>query len=295
MRLSGQIALPEALSQGRFSFTFFTSDAAEGIFVLTDVRYPYTAERDAISTENSTLGRYTDMKWQEAAPFCLSFRGGGPVSVIKRNFEGDISSFRVASYGEADEKNRALDSFNNQLTAGLVGLTDGETGLLLGSARTVLSSMACCPMRLAADGSVKMNPFGTFHGRQRHHWNRSGDRIPLTYTLIAPQGKSLAPSYNGSRERAVLCLLPFTGALPDGARLRELLAFADGACVTGSDGRLSPFSGENVTVRPADAPGKNDKIRSPLMTGVKGNLGKYAVRGVRAVAYIARRQRGAKR
>ena len=244
VRLFGQIALPEALSQGRFSFTFFTSDAAEGIFVLTDVQYPYTAERDAISTENSTLGRYTDMKWQEAAPFCLSFRGRGPVSVIKRNFEGDISSFRVASYGEADEKNRALDSFNNQLTAGLVGLTDGETGLLLGSARTVLSSMACCPMRLAADGSVKMNPFGTFHGRQRHHWNRSGDRIPLTYTLIAPQGKSLAPSYNGSRERAVLCLLPFTGALPDGARLQELLAFADGAHVTGTDGILAPSPGK---------------------------------------------------
>ena len=47
-------------------------------------------------------------------------------------------------------------------------------------------------------------------------------------------------------------------------------------------------------MRLADAPGKNDKIRSPLMTGVKGNLGKYVVRGVRAVAYIARRQHRAR-
>ena len=292
VRLSGGIILPGALSQGSFSFTFFTSQAAEGIFVLPDVRYPYTAERDAISTENSTLGRYTDNRWQEAAPFCLSFRGGD-LSVVKRNFEGDVSSFRVASYGEADPRNKTLDSFNNQLTAGLVGLTDGKTGLLLGNARCVLSSMAHCPMRLERDGSVKMNPFGTFTGRQRHHPNRSGDRIPQTYTLIAPQGKSLAPSYNGSRERALLCLLPFEGDLPEQDRLAELLAFADGAFAAGTDGVLAPFAGENVTPRPA-ARQDGAKIRSPLLTGVKGNLGKYVVRGVRAVSYIARRQHEAK-
>lgn len=294
VRLSGRILLPKALSQGSFSFTFFTSRAAEGIFVFTDVRYPYTAERDAISTENSTLGRYTDKKWEEAAPFCLSFRSHGEVSVIKRNFEGDISSFRTASYGEADERNRSLDSFNNQLTAGLVGLTDGRKGLLLANARQVLSSMAYCPMRLTEEGRVLMNPFGTFHGRQRHHPNRSGDRIPLTYTLIAPQGKSLAPSYNGSRERAVLCLLPFMGERPEEARLVELLAFADGAFAAGTDGALSPFAGDNVAPRPAEPPAGEQKIRSPLLTGVKGNLGTYIVRCARAVAYIARRQRGAR-
>jgi hypothetical protein len=58
-------------------------------------------------------------------------------------------------------------------------------------------------MRLTEGGRVRMNPFGTFDGRQRHPPNRSGDVVPRTYTLIAPQGKSLAPSYNGSRERAL--------------------------------------------------------------------------------------------
>ncbi len=294
VRLSGKITLPGALSQGEFSYTFFVSDAAGGIFLLADVRYPYTAERDAISTENSTLGRFTDMRWQEAVPLGLRFFGAGDTRVIKRNFEGDISSFRVASFGEADAKNKTLDSFNNQLTAGLVGLTNGAAGLLLGSARSVLSSMAFCPMRLCAGGSVLMNPFGTFTGRQRHHPNRSGDKIPLTYTLIAPQGKSLAPSYNGSRERMLLCLLPFTGETPDSRRLNTLLAFADGAHVEGTSGPLSPFSGENVCLRPASAQA-GQKIRSPLLTGVKGNLGKYALRGARAVLYIARRQHAAEK
>ena len=294
VRLTGDIVIPCASDQGGFRYTFFTSDAAEGIFVLTDVRWPYTPERDAISTENSTLGRYTDAKWEETAAFCISFKNRRNVSVIKRNFEGDISSFRVATYAEADPLNRTLDSFNNQLTAGAVGLTDGEKGLLIGNARSVLSSMAHCPMRLNADGSVLMNPFGTFTGRQRHHPNRSGDRIPLTYTLIAPQGRSLAPAYNGSRERAVLCLLPFEGSLPDKDALADLVSFTDGAFVSGSDGPLSPFAGDNVTPRPSLPPAEDLRIRSPLLTGVKGNIGRYALRGAKAVAYIARRQRKAR-
>ncbi len=293
LELRGHISLPNAKKQGRFCYRFFTSQAAEGIFVVTEVEYPYTAERDAISTENSTLGRYTDMKWQEAVPFELSFSNRREVTVIKRNFEGDLSSFRTASYGEADAKNKTLDSFNNQLTAGLFGVTDGEGGLLVGNARCVLNAMACCPMRLHEGGRVTMNPFGTYFGKQRHHPNRSGERIPLTYTLIAPQGRSLAPSYNGCSERAVLCLLPFAGSLPAEQRLEALLAFADGAYATGQDGCLRPFAGDNVSVpRAADKP-RNVKIRSPLLSGVKGNLGRYVVRGAGAVAYILRCQRKA--
>ena len=294
IRIRGRILLPRAQRQGAYVFTFFTSEAAEGIFALTDVQYPFTPERDAISTENSSLGRYTDMRWQEAAPFCISFANNGPVSVIKRNFEGDISSFPAASFAAADPANRRLDSFNNQLTAGLVGVTDGGKGLLLGNARNVLSSMAHCPMRLTENGRVIMNPFGTFAGKQRHHPNRSGDRIPKTYTLIAPQGKSLAPSYNGSRERAVLCLLPFAGEQPDAARMRDLLAFADGAYASGTDGILSPFAGDNVRMHEAADRPVDLKVRSPLLGGVKGNLGKYVVYGTKAITYIVKKQRRAK-
>ena len=294
IEVKGRINLPNEIESGSFSYKFFVTDTAEGIFVITDIRYPYTEERDAISTENSTLGRYTDMKWQEAVPFGLSFENEGEISVIKRNFEGDISSFRVASYKEADGKNRSLDSFNNQLTAGFVGLTDEDKGLAVANARNVLSSMAYCPMRLYENGSVTMNPFGTYFGNQRHHPNRSGDRIPLTYTLIAPQGKSLAPSYNGSSERFILCLLPFDGNMPDKEKLDRLLAFSDGAFATGNDVILSPFDGENVTVHKIDNKLENVKIRSPLMSGIKGNLGKYIFRGAKALTYILRRQKKAK-
>jgi hypothetical protein len=290
--LEGNIPLPGA-EPGRFSYTFFTSDAAEGIFVLTDVVYPCTPERDAISTENSTLGRYTDNRWQEAAPFCLAPEIRGDVKVIKRNYEKDVSSFSVSSFAEADPKNRVLASFNNQLAAGLVGVTNGETGLFLAHNRRVLTSMASCPMRLNADGSVILNPFGTFYGPQRHHPNRSGDRIPRTYTLIAPQGKSLAPAYNGARERALMCLYPFAGDVPEEIPA-ALLAFADGAYATGKDALLSSAPCENVRLKPAAGTGNGVKMRSPLLTGIRGNYCKYIVRGVRAVAYIAGKQRKAK-
>lgn len=293
LELSGTVHLPNEEKCGRISYRFFTSQVLEGIFVITDISYPYTAERDAISTENSTLGRYTNMKWQQAVPFPIYFIGKKDVSVIKRNFEGDISSFKTSSYGEADEKNKALDSFNNQLTAGMVGVKDSNKGLLLLNARNVLSSMAYCPMRLNSDGSVIMNPFGTFFGKQRHHHNRSDDKIPLTYTLIAPQGKSLAPSYNGSREISVLGLVPFEN-IPEGEGLSELLSFSDGAFVSGTDGILSAFDSENVTVHNIGNKLENVKIRSPLLSGIKGNLGKYIVRGTKAVAYIVRRQHKAK-
>ena len=76
--------------------------------------------------------------------------------------------------------------------------------------------------------------------------------------------------------------------------LADLLAFADGAFATGSDGAVSPFEGENVTVHQVEDKLENAKIRSPLLSGIKGNLGKYIVRGAKAIIYITGRQRKAK-
>ncbi len=291
VRLAGEIHLPGETSPGTYRFDFFTSEAAPGIHVLTEVRYPYTPEGDAISTENSTLGRFTDNKWEEAAPFALTPSLSGDVLVHKRNFMPETGSFRVRSYAEANPENRTLASFNNQLTAGLVGLSDGKKGLLLINARTFLSSMAYCSMRLDGTGSVTMNPFGTFTGPQRKHFSRSGGKIPDTYTLIAPQGKSLAPAYNGAYERALFRLLPFAGKTPDAGTLSAALSLADGAVLSAG---VVPFTGQNAVPHKNDGDVVRVKMRSPLLTGVKGNLWRYAVSGARALAYIIKRQRAAK-
>lgn len=288
VRVTGEIHLPGELSGGSFTYDFFRMATSGGIFVRTEVHYPHTPETDSISTENSSLGRFSDMAWQEAVPFQLTPALRGDLSVVKRNFEGDISSFRTRSFPECDPQNSALASFNHQLTGGFVALANGERGLAVANARQVLNSMAHCPMRLDTDGTVHLNPFGTYYGPQRHHWGRARDQILATYTLVTPQGKSIAPAYNGNSETALLELLGFDGPRPDGHRLQELTGLADGAVATAPENApLLPCFVDNVRLHDTKAEEVDArKLKSPILTGLSGNLGKYITRGARAIGHI---------
>lgn len=288
IRIHGEIHLPKELKDGSFTYDFFRTSLSDAVFVRTSVTYPYTAETTSISTENSALGRFSDMNWIEAVPFQITPNLDGDISVIKRNFMDDISSFRTQSFPECDEKNTSLASFNHQLTGGFVGLSDEKGGIIIANARQVLNSMAHCPMRLEEDRTVRMNPFGTYYGKQRHHHGRAKDQILDVYTLVAAQGKSIAPSYNGSHETAVLGLYPLSAdGLSDEERT-EICAFADGAVVTAPETcDVAPFIMDNITVREGTADGINEKdLKSPVMTGISGNLIKYITKGSRAIGHI---------
>lgn len=292
VRAAGEIHIPGELEEGHFEYDFFTVPFSDAVFVRTNVKYPYTPETDSISTENSSLGRFSDMKWSEAVPFETVPKLRGDISVIKRNFMGDVSSFRTQSFPECDEKNTSLDSFNHQLTGGFVGLTDGSAGIIIANSRQVLNSMAHCPMRLDADKTVRMNPFGTYYGSQRHHFGRAKDEILATYTLVTPQGKSIAPSYNGNAETAMLALYPLCTSYPDENTLSQINAFADGAVLTAPDGAAaSPFTKSNAEIRSASAQSVDEsRLKNPIMTGISGNVGKYITRGSRAIAHIIKEQ-----
>lgn len=288
IRVSGEIHLPKEISAGSFTYDFFKTGFSDAVFVRTTVNYPYTAETTSISTENSALGRFSDMKWIETAPFQLTPMLDGDISVIKRNFMDDISSFRTQSFPECDEKNNYLASFNHQLTGGFVGLYDENGGIVVANARQVLNSMAHCPMRLEKDKTVRMNPFGTYYGNQRHHFGRAKDQILNVYTLVASQGKSIAPSYNGSCETAVFGLYPLSKDGLSDEEKAEICAFADGAvAVAPESSDVSPFSKDNITVREGTADGINEKdLKNPVMTGISGNLLNYVTKGVKAISHI---------
>ena len=296
VRIQGEIHLPKELKSGKYTFDFFKTDFSDGIFVRTTVEYPYTAETTSISTENSALGRYSDMDWKETVPFQITPTLDGDISVIKRNFMDDISAFRTQSFPECDAKNDKVDSFNHQLTGGFVGLYDENCGLIIANARQVLSSMAHCPMRLERDKTVRMNPFGTYYGNQRHHFSRGNDEILNTYTLVAAQGKSIAPSYNGSSETALFGLYPMSENGITKGEKAEICAFADGALITADDNSpVQPFTGDNIVVKEGNADGINEKdLKNPVLTGLSGNLGKYITRGVKAISYIIKTQIKAK-
>lgn len=294
--VKGEIHLPKEIESGNFTFDFFTVPFSDAIFVRTTVKYPYTAENTSISTENSALGRYSDMKWKETVPFQITPKFDGDISVIKRNFMDDISSFRTQSFPECDAKNDHIDSFNHQLTGGFVGLYDEDGGIIVANARQVLSSMAHCPMRLEKDKTVRMNPYGTYYGKQRHHFGRANDEILDTYTLVAAQGKSIAPSYNGSKETAIFGLYPMSkGGLSTNEK-NEICAFADGSVITTNDNSIiSPSSSDNVVLHESNADGINEKdLKNPVLTGLSGNLGKYITNGAKAITHILKTQYKAK-
>lgn len=292
VRASGEIHLPNEIEAGEFKFDFFTAPFTDAVYVRCDVKYPYTPELTSISTENSSLGRFSDMNWKESVPFQITPKFENEVSVFKRNYEGDISSFRVNSFEECDPKNKALASFNHQLSAGYVGLTDGKHGLAIANARQVLNSMAATPMRVDEDKTVHMNPFGTYYGKQRHHWSRAKDQILATYVLVTPQGKSIAPAYNGNHEISMLAIVGFEGKEPQEAVLNDTLAFADGAVVIADESNiLAPYDEDNVFFKEAKADGiKEDKLMNPVFSGISGNIGKYITLGAKAIGHIVSKQ-----
>ena len=290
--LSGQMHLPSETKGGYFDYDLFTVPFCDAVFVHADIHYPRTPEMNSISTENSSLGRYSDMNWQEAAMLQFTPKFSGDISVIKRNFSGDISSFRTQSFPESDEKNKKLDSFNHQLTAGLVGLKDESCTFVVSNARQVLSSMAHCPMRLDEDKTVHMNMFGTYYGKQRHHFSRFNNEIQDTFTLVTPQAKSIAPAYNGNSENIMLGLFAYPKGDITENDLCEAVAFSDGCVVSSPEGALlTPYLEDNVRFKETKAQqDREDKLRSPIMTGISGNVTKYIKYGFRAISHIIREQ-----
>ena len=156
--------------------------------------------------------------------------------------------------------------------------------------------MAHCPMRLDSNGTVHMNMFGTYYGKQRHHWGRANDEILDTYTLVTPQGKSIAPSYNGNSENAVMALYAYpTGKVAE-KDLAEAVAFADGAVITApEDALLQPYYDDNVKFKEIKSQAESDvKLRNPILNGISGNLSKYITNGGRAILHIVKSQIKAK-
>ena len=273
-RLAGEIHLPQEVKPGSYSIDLFTLPGVDCVFTQLRVAYPYTREESAISTHSSALGRFTDMKWQQSVPMQIRPALTGDLQIVKRNFAHELSAYRVASFWSSVTENTRLDSFNNQLTGGMVGLSNGETGLVIANARQVLGSMAHCPMRLAQkDGQaiVRMNPFGTYHGKQRRHPTRSNGAVGDSFVMVAPQARSIAPAYNGVCENSMMALFAYDGLLPEGETLSDICAFADGAVVLEPEKQegVRAFTQDNVNfsqiVSNAVTP---EKLKSVIASGI---------------------------
>jgi len=215
----------------QFSYTFSLFDDLPHLYVEVEARYTATPPTESIHNMTQKLRRLMDLRWVEVAPFqlhpALQAPAERPLRVWKHNYMG-VTSFYDLDYGQINPHNRELDSFNHQVTAGWVAVTDGKRGLLLGENAETLTSMAFCPMRLRErDGvqSLWLNPFGSYYGEQFDYSHLGANGIGTDF-LMAFSGalKPNGPSYNGQRLRFSLMLAPYLGDEPPPALQAEAAA-----------------------------------------------------------------------
>ena len=221
LRLRTEIPMrtPEGEFASKFIYTFTLFDDLPYLLVDVEARYAYTPKRQVIHNLTQKLRRLMDLRWVETAPFQLTpaLTSEKPLRVWKHNYMG-ITSYYDLDYGTINPKNRELDSFNHQVTAGWVAVSNGKHGLLLGEDAQTLSSMAFCPMRLREQNgkqAVSLNPFGSYYGKQFDYshlgGNGNGTVIMQAFSgALSPNG----PSFNGETLHFSLMLSPYAGDEP---------------------------------------------------------------------------------
>jgi hypothetical protein len=224
LRASLPMQTPHGEHVNRFTYTFTLFDDLPSLFVDVVADFAYTPPSASIQTAIQKLRRLMDLRWVEVAPFqlhpALQASPEQPLRVWKHNYLGVTASYDM-NYGQINPRNRNLDAFNHQVTAGWVAVSDGARGLLLGENAETLASMAFCPMRLRERGgrqSLWLNPFGSYYGKQFDYAHLGGSGVGAAFLqafsgALRPNG----PSFNGQSLEFSLMLAPYEGDAPPAA------------------------------------------------------------------------------
>lgn len=219
----GQEALDAITGEfiNRFRYTFTLFDDLPWLLLDVEASYAATPKRDLIQSFVQKLRRLIDLRWIEVAPCqlhpLLTAPAAEPLRVWKHNHLG-ITSYYDLNYGAINPRNRELDSFNHQVTAGWVAVSDRQRGLLLAQSADVLASMAFCPMRLREADSrqhIWLNPFGSYYGRQLDYSHVGYHGVGAAITgAVSGSLRPNAPSFNGQTVRFSLMVAPYRGEEP---------------------------------------------------------------------------------
>lgn len=203
------------------------------LYLTVSVRYPKTPEEGYNPEKSKRLQRTYDPRWQEVMPCELrpGFTGmpDAPLRVWKHDYCHHVSSYTL-DY-ERFSKNDALDSINNHVTNAWLAVSDSTRGLLLAYSADVCTGMAFCPLRTRREGAQKqlrLNPFGSYTGRQYHYATKDtgiGKAI-ATAASASDHLQPYAPDYNGRQQLFRLLIAPYAGDCPPETLQADAEAFA---------------------------------------------------------------------
>jgi len=223
---------PHGEVEADISVTFTLPLGAPWLIADVAVDYPYTIKDDILHTAVQKLRRYLDLRWVEVAPFQIHPRFDAdrddPIKVWKHNWLG-VTSWYEMDYARINEKNAEPDSFNHQVTAGWVAVTDKRRGLLIGQSADSTTSYAFCSMRLREKNKKQqlwLNPFGSYYGKQLDYSHMGGSGLGSEIADVASAAlRANGPSYNGQSESFSLLLAPYHGDRPPEKLTAEAWSF----------------------------------------------------------------------
>ncbi|MEG1805606.1 MAG: hypothetical protein RR327_04335 [Clostridia bacterium] len=216
LKVIGEIKIKKIRSFYEYSFTIVNGVPA--VYFDGVISYPKTEEKKNMVAGKASSDPF-DANYEEIMPFEISLSMKAtdkkPYKIVKQNFFGEQSI--VSLNNGKVSKNRHLDSFNSLVTAGYVAVSNGEKGILLTESVEKDFNFAFCPMRLSyalGDYSLKLNPFGTYFGKQRKNsLTRSGLSNILSKKLCKTF-YSQGASYNGKTTEVSMMIAPYFGEMP---------------------------------------------------------------------------------
>ncbi len=193
---------------GKFRYRLTLVEGLPYLFVQGVIQYPETERNDLMSSDQAQLIRRLDRGWYEAAPLELFLTQRAdvetPFRILMRNFLGIESSYLLDYFRHSGE-NRNLACVNNHITSSYAGVA-GKTG---------------------GGFSIRMNPFGTYFGRQYYQPTWSNGQGYDAAILSGQQYASSAPTFNGASHEFSVMFAFFDGRdIPETVR-RDMVGFSN--------------------------------------------------------------------
>lgn len=222
LKVIGEIKIKKQTAFYEYSFAIMSGVPA--VYFDGLISYPNTQERKNTIFSKGELINF-DEKFEEVLPFEISLSMKAtdekPFKIIRQNFFGEQFSTSIADLTVG--KNRHIDSLNNHITAGYVAVSNGERGIMLTECVDKDFNFAFCPMRVGhslGDYNLKLNPFGTYHGKQRKNNLTKSYFSNSIARKFYNHFNSYAPSYNGKTTEVSMMIAPFYGEAPSEELIR---------------------------------------------------------------------------